>query len=207
MALTKAQIFTSIGTNFPDNNTGAITPENVRTVTTQIADAMMYEALGVKEVEILRSSSGTSQSPTALNTPLQVIFGAASGSAANPVMINAAGTVTFNTAGTYAIRVKLQVGRLALAGAATVNTRILINDVQTGSPAAVRVDSSAMITPTESRVVINATAGQTFKVQIMRDGADGSVNAGGIFAVTSAVGAWGVSPSALIVVSRLEPVT
>ena len=39
MALTKSQIFTSIGTNLPDNTSGAITPAKLREVLTQIADA------------------------------------------------------------------------------------------------------------------------------------------------------------------------
>lgn len=206
MALTKSQLLALIGTNLPDNDTALITPAKLREVFTQTTDSMAYAAAGFKEVEVLRTFSTASQSPSALNTPIQVAFGAASGSASDPVMINAAGLVTFNQAGNYAVRIKLQAGRLALVGQATVNSRILINGAQTGSPAAVRLDSSATIIPIESRVVINPVATNTFAVQIMRDSADAGVNAGGIFAVTSGVGAWGISPSALLVISRLEPV-
>ena len=206
MALTKTQLFTLIGTNLPDNTSSAITPAKLREVVTQIADAPIYAAAGVKEVEVLRAASTTTQQPSALNTVLQLSFGAAQNSASDPVMINAAGLVTFNTAGNYAVRIKLQCGRTALAGQATITSRILLNGVAVGSPAIVRIDSSSMITPTESRVVLNPTAGQTFAVQIARDGADSSVNAGGVFAVTSAISGWGTSPSALLVISRLEPV-
>lgn len=206
MALTKSQIFTQIGVNFPDNTSGEITPAKQRETLTAITDAMAYAAAGFKEVEVLRTFSTVSQSPTALNTPIQVAFGAASGSASDPVMINAAGLVTFNQAGNYAVRIKLQCGRLALAGQATLMTRILLNGTQVGVPASVRIDSSAQIVPTESRVVVNPVATNTFAVQIMRDSADAGVNAGGIFTVTSGVAAWGISPSALLVISRLEPV-
>lgn len=206
MAKTKSELFALIGANVPDNTTGAITPAGMREVLTQTADSMLYAAAGMKEVEVLRAFSTVTQQPSALNTPIQVAFGAAQGSASNPVMINAAGLITFNTAGNYAIRVKLQCGRLALVGQATVMSRLLLSGVQYGSPAAVRLDSSATIIPTESRVVLNPTAGQTLAVQLMRDSADSAVNAGGIFAVTSGVTAWSISPSALIVVSRLEPV-
>ena len=65
MALTKSQIFTSIGANLPDNTSGAITPAKLRGVLTQIADAPMYAAAGVKEVEVLRAASTATQAPTA----------------------------------------------------------------------------------------------------------------------------------------------
>jgi hypothetical protein len=206
MAKTKSEMFALIGANLPDNTTELITPAKVREVLTQTADSMLYAAAGMKEVEVLRAFATTTQQPSALNTPLQVTFGAAQKSITDPVMINSAGLVTFNQAGNYAVRIKLQAGRTALVGVATVNSRILVNGAQVGSPSATRIDSSSMIIPIESRVVVDVAATNTFSVQIMRDGADGSINAGGVFAVTSAVGAWGISPSALLVISRLEPV-
>lgn len=206
MALTKSQIFALIGTNLPDNTTGLITPEDLREVTTQIADSMMYAAAGVREVEVLRAASTVTQAPAAVNTPLQVAFGAAQGSIANPVQISAAGLVTFNSPGTYAVRIKLQNGRTGGGGGvAVLLSRILINGVQYGSPQSVKVDSAEITVPTDSRVVVEApAAGTTFSVQIMRDGS--GTNTGGIYPLTAAVTAWGVSPSALLVVSRLEPV-
>lgn len=204
MALTKSQIFTLIGANLPDNNSGAITPAKLREVVTQIADAPIYAAAGVKEVEVLRAASTATQAPTAVDTALQVSFGAAQGSASDPVMINAAGTVTFNTAGNYAVRIKLQNGRTGATGTSILLSRILLNGAQVGSTAAVKMTQTDATTPSESRVVLNPTAGQTFQVQIMRDSA-GS-NFGGLYPQTATVAAWGVAPSALLVISRLEPV-
>lgn len=205
MALTKSEIFALIWGNLPDNTTGSITPEDLREVTTQIADSMLYAAAGVREVEVLRASSTATQAPTAVNTPLQVVFGAAQGSIADPVQISAAGLVTFNVAGTYAVRIKLQNGRTGGAGVSILLSRILLNGVQLGSPQAVKVDDEEITSPTDSRVVVVVpTAGTTFAVQIMRDGA--GTNAGGLYPFTAAVTAWGVAPSALLVVSRLEPV-
>lgn len=204
MALTKTELFTLIGNNFPDNTTGAITPEALREVTTQLADSMLYAASGVKEVEVLRAVSTATQTPTALDTPLQLSFGAAQGAVSNPVMITAAGLVTFNQAGNYGVRVKLQNGRTGAAGTSILLSRILISGVAYGSPAAVRMTDTDATTPTESRVVINTTAGQTLVVQIMRDSA-GS-NFGGVYPQVATVTAWGTAPSALLVISRLEPV-
>jgi hypothetical protein len=204
MALTKSQIFTLIGANLPDNTSGAITPAKLREVVTQIADAPIYAAAGVKEVEVLRAASTAVQAPTAVDTALQVSFGAAQGSASDPVMINAAGLVTFNVAGNYAVRIKLQNGRTGATGTSILLSRILLNGVQVGSSAAVKMTQTDATTPSESRVVLNPTAGQTFQVQIMRDSA-GS-NFGGVYPQAATVTAWGTAPSALLVISRLEPV-
>lgn len=204
MAKTKSELFTLIGANLPDNTTGAITPAKMREVTTQIADSMLYAAAGMKEVEVLRAASTVAQAPTAVDTPLQLSFGAAQGSSSNPVMINAAGLVTFNTAGSYAVRIKLQNGRTGATGTSILLSRILLGGVAYGSPAAVKMTQTDATTPTDSRVVINATVGQTFAVQIMRDSA-GS-NFGGVYPQAATVTAWGTAPSALLVISRLEPV-
>lgn len=204
MAKTKSELFALIGANLPDNTTGQITPEDLREVTTQIADSMMYAAAGVKEVEVLRAASTAIQAPTAVNTPLQVSFGAAQGAPTSPVSISAAGLVTFNVAGSYAARVKLQNGRVGASGTSVLLSRILANGVQVGSPQSVKLTSSDSTIPTDSRVVVNAVAGQTFAVEIMRDGS--GTNFGGVYPLTAAVTAWGTAPSALLVISRLEPV-
>lgn len=204
MALTKTQLFTLIANDLPDNTTGAITPEKLREVTTQIADSMLYAAAGVKEVEVLRAPSLVAQAPTAVDTPLQVSFGVAQGAPTDPVSISAAGLVTFNVAGNYAVRVKLQAGRTGASGVSILLSRILLAGAQYGSPAATKLVSADVTIPIESRVVINATAGQTFAVQIMRDSA-GS-NFGGIYPQAATVTSWGTAPSGLLVISRLEPV-
>lgn len=206
MAKTKSEMFTLIGANLPDNTTGAITPSLLREVNTQIADSMLYAAAGMKEVEVLRAPSVINQLPSALGTALQLVFGAAQKASTDPVMINAAGLVTFNVAGSYAVRIKLQCGRAGATGVVTLASRIMLSGAQYGSSAAVRLDNANTIMPSESRVVINATAGQTLAIQIVRDSVDSSINAGGVYSIAPATAGWAVSPSALIVVSRLEAV-
>lgn len=202
MAKTKTEMFALIGTNLADNTTGAITTELLREVNTQLADSMLYAASGVKEVEVLRAASTVIQVPTAVDTALQLTFGSAQGSASDPVMINAAGLVTFNTPGNYAVRIKLQAGRTGASGTSILLSRILLNGAQYGSPAATKLVSADVTIPIESRVVINPTAGQTFAVQIMRDSA--GTNFGGVYPQSATVTAWGTAPSALLVISRLE---
>lgn len=204
MAKTQSELFALINANVPDNTSGAITPAKVREVLTQTADSMSYAAAGVREVEVLRAPSTVAQAPTALDTALQLTFGSAQGSASDPVMINSAGLVTFNQAGNYAVRIKLQAGRTGSSGTSILLSRILLAGTQYGSPAATKLVSSDATIPIESRVVLNPTAGQTFAVQIMRD-SSGS-NFGGVYPQAATVTAWGTAPSALLVISRLEQV-
>lgn len=202
MALTKTQMFTKIATDLANNTTGAITTQVLREVLTQLADSPIYAAAGVKEVEVLRAFSTVAQAPTAVDAPLQVAFGAAQGAPADPVMINAAGLVTFNQAGNYAVRVKLQCGRTGASGTSILLSRLVLGGAQFGSAACVKLTQTDATTPTDSRVVMNPTAGQTLQVQIMRDSA-GS-NFGGIYPQAATVASWGTAPSALLVISRLE---
>ncbi|HCI4072924.1 TPA: hypothetical protein NO288_003829 [Salmonella enterica subsp. enterica serovar Infantis] len=204
MAKTKSEMFALIGANPPDNTSGAITPEKLREVTTQMADSMLYAIAGVKEVEVLRASSTVAQAPTVVDTALQLTFGAAQGTASNPVMINAAGLVTFNKAGNYAVRIKLQQGRTGSTGTSILLSRILLNGAQYGFPAAVKMENPNVIAVTESRVVLDVTAGATFSVQIMRDSSGN--NSGGVVPQAATVTAWGTAPSTLLVISHLEPV-
>ncbi|EAR5110842.1 hypothetical protein EOW07_06855 [Salmonella enterica] len=204
MAKTKSEMFALIGANLPDNTSGAITPEKLREVTTQLADSMLYAAAGVKEVEVLRASSTVAQAPTAVDSALQLTFGAAQGTASDPVMINAAGLVTFNVAGNYAVRIKLQQGRTGSTGTSILLSRILLNGTQYGFPAAVKMENPNVIAVTESRVVLDVTAGATFSVQIMRDSSGN--NSGGVDPQAATVTAWGTAPSTLLVISHLEPV-
>lgn len=202
MAKTKTEIFALIGTNVPDNTVGAVTPEKMREVLTQLGDSMLYAAAGMKEVEVLRAASTAIQAPTAVDTALQLTFGAAQKSATDPVMINAAGLVTFNQTGNYAVRIKTQNGRTGASGTSILLMRILVDGAQYGSPAATKITATDSTVPTESRVVLNPTAGQTLAIQIMRDSA-GS-NFGGVYPQAATVTSWGSAPSALLVISRLE---
>lgn len=202
MALSKSGLMSLIGSNLPDNTTGLITPAKVREVATQLADSAVNAIDGAYEIEVLRAYSTVTQTPTALDTPLQVTFGAAQNASTDPVMINAAGLVTFNEAGNYAVRIKLQAGRTGASGTSILLARLLKNGAQYGVPAAAKLITAEDIFPMESRVVFNVAAGDTIAAQIARD--SGGTNYGGVFAVTPMTLAWGAAPSALIVVSRLE---
>lgn len=201
MALSKTEIYALISDNLQDNTQRLTTNQKIREVVTQITAAM---AVSVSEVELLRAASFVDQEPTGLDTPRKVEFGSSQNSASDKVMLNSNGNITFNQAGSYPVRIKLQAGRDGVSGESNLWLRILLNGVQIGVSAATIIDSAKFTFPAESRVVITADTGDVLTVEVMRDSA--GVNEGKLIASTSSVAGWVGAPSALIVVSNYEVV-
>lgn len=157
--------------------------------------SLMFGTFGVTQV--LNGVSTVNQVPSGLDSALQVSFGAAQYTSSDPVMIDAAGTVTFNQPGLYLLNAYGNVERKGSSGgAAIVLFRSLINDVQAGSTKGFDVDKTDTFTPYEITIPLNiATAGTTLKFQIMRDSS--GVDAGGLY-IHENLGGWSDVPSAEI---------
>lgn len=143
-------------------------------------------------------SSVASQQPSALDTPLQIEFGA--GSVTTDATLASSGTLTFNTAGDYNVTIFLRFGRTSGVGTAILLNRFLINDVQGLNSNALKMNDADIIIPFSTSLIITATAGMTFKLQIARD--SGGINNGGVFRVLPTTLGWNLAPSATIVVSK-----
>ena len=217
-----------INTNMADNTSGAITPAKVREVEAQIVDSVLTKLdaspqavlgpvafystittgghsvlIAARERDILRGfSSAAIQQPTILGTAIQVEFGAAN--AASELSLAANGTLTCNVSGTYAIRFKLQFGRSGASGVSYLMTRILKNGSQFGVTQSTRLSSSDSIIPTDSRVVMTLLAGDTVKMELVRDSL--GANSGGLYQQAASTPGWSAAPSALLVASVIEGV-
>ena len=217
-----------IDTNLADNTTGAITPAKVREVEAQIVDSVLIKLdsspqgvlgpvafystvtkggknvlVAARERDILRGfSTAATQQPTTLGTAIQVEFGAAN--AAPELSLAANGTLTCNVSGAYAIRFKLQFGRSGASGVSYLMTRILKNGVQFGVTQSTRLSSSDSIIPTDSRVVMGLLAGDTVKMELVRDSI--GANSGGLYQQAASTPGWLAAPSALLVASVIEGV-
>ena len=230
MAKNKTDLLTLINTNLADNTTEAITPAKVREVESQSIDSALNvlepttqtvagpvnftgslqrngkDVLAdAREVEVHRSDSKADrQQPTALATPIQIAFGAEV--VGTHFDLSDAGTLTCKVAGNYAVRFKLQFGRTGASGVSVLFARVLKNGSQTGVSQCAVISASDDIQASESRLVFDLVVGDTISMQLLRDSA--GVNDGGIFSrsTTSPI-AWASSPSALLVVSRIEGVT
>lgn len=224
---TKSELFTLINDRYPDNSTQFIKAVNLREVDTQVADSSLNLAetglqtaagvtnffagvqskgspvlFGGEVTEVLRGSSTVNQAPASLGVPTDISFGAAVSNAL--VSLSAAGVITFLQSGTYAVRVKMQMGRANNSGASIIATRMLKNGVQFGSPDVTIIENSAQIHVKESRVAITVNANDTIKFQLARE--PQGVNFGGLvaFPMTGALASWGAAPSALVVIEQFQ---
>lgn len=148
----------------------------------------------------LESVNNTTQGPSAVDTPYQVIWG---GAAANTdVSVAAGGTVTILTTGLYFVTFNLNLGRANNTGVATILARLLINDVPTGFVQTTRIDTSSNVTPLNASVFRAFTANDTIKIQIIRD--SGGSNDGGLITIDPVLAGWNNSPSAAIRVQKVS---
>ena len=152
---------------------------------------------------VLAAQSTVTQAPSALDTPLQVTFGAAQGTSGDAVMISSGGLITFNETGLYLINGYGSVERQGSSGGTAILLfRFLVNGTQAGSVKAFHLDTPNVSTPYEITFPINiTTAGTTASFQIMRDSS--GTNAGGLYPHTN-LGGWSNVPSAEVNIWQLQ---
>lgn len=162
---------------------------------TNPADQLVVERL------LDASSTAANQLPAGLGTPLQVEFGPAVGTGSDPVQLSAAGLLTVNEAGTYILKVSVQVGRTGATGTSLLFLRALVDGVQAGRSVAFKLGNSNNLTKFSDVTLLTLPVpGTTIKYEIIRDST--GANFGGLFQATSADG-WNSSPSAALRVERL----
>ena len=188
MAQDKLSLFALINSNLPDNTTKSITPQKHREVATQTADSALNTvetseqtvaglvnftgglqvngddvSANFHETDLIRAYSlAANQVPAAIGTPLQVEFGAAQ--SGDHLSLAANGELTALITETYAIRVKLQMGRTGASGVSVVMSRILVNGVQVGVSQVSKLSSADVTNAFDSRVLVDLTAGDVFTV-------------------------------------------
>lgn len=152
---------------------------------------------------VLAAQSTVSQAPSALNTALQVTFGAAQGTSGDAVMIDAAGEITFNEPGLYLVNGYGSVERQGSSGGTAILLfRFLVNGVQAGTVKAFHLDTPNVSTPYEITFPINiTTAGTTATFEIMRDSS--GTNFGGLYPHTN-LGGWSNVPSTEVNIWQLQ---
>ena len=146
-------------------------------------------------------STTPNQNPTGLGVAnlVQVEFGPATNTVSDAVMVDATGTVTFNQAGMYRVRVTSQYGRTGATGISEVLTRVLVNGVQVDPSVLIRIGISDVAAYSNSDSWLNMTAGTTLVYQIMRD--ISGDDTGGLVGLTP-TGGWTIAPSASLRVER-----
>jgi hypothetical protein len=152
--------------------------------------------------QVLNGTSFVTQAPSALDTPLIVSFGAAQGSGATDVQLDAFGKVTFNKAGLYMINGFGSVERQGSSGGVAV---LLFRGSLYGTQITVtkgfHLDTPNLDFPYEVTIPFQANAGDIFWFEIMRDSS--GVNQGGLYGHT-VLGGWSNVPSSQIQIWKLS---
>lgn len=147
---------------------------------------------------VLSSFSSVNQTPSAVNTPLQVVFGTAQ--SVTDVSITAGGTLTFNTSGNYLIDIFLRFGRTGASGTAIILNRLLKNNAQILNSTGASLTAAAQTITFSAAIPMAMSVGDTLKLEIARDSA--GANDGGLYVISPTIGGWNIVPSATIVVSK-----
>lgn len=142
--------------------------------------------------------SSINQNPTAVNTPLQVVFGTPQ--TTPNVSISATGVVTFHTPGNYMMDIFLRFGRTTATGNAVILNRILKNGSQILNSNGVFMSAAAQTTAFSAAIPMVMSAGDTLTMEIVRDGA--GANDGGLLIISPTIGGWSIVPSATLVINK-----
>lgn len=153
-----------------------------------------------QELLLFGFSTATDQQPSALDTPLLIEFGAAQGTVSDPVMVDAAGKLTFNEAGEYTLILGLTYGRTGSVGTSVLIFRQLDDGVQVTTSLAKKIESAEHLDPLFITQVVKAEAGRTIEYEFYRDSV--GTNFGGLFQVVPTLSGWGDAPSAAVAVFR-----
>lgn len=145
----------------------------------------------IQYTSIISNSRNASITPSAVDTPLQATFDSTVSN--TDISMNATGTITVNTTGLYTFAFNMNFGRSTNVGTSITLARLLINDVQFGFTQAHIQNSIDNTRPIRIDLTLSLIAGDTLKIQIMRDSA-GS-NDGGLVAQAVTAASWGDVPS------------
>ena len=165
----------------------------------QIADLVNSSLVAT---QVLNGISTVTQAPSSLNSPIVVSFGPAQGTLQDDVMIDAGGTIVFNTAGLYFINGYGNVERQGSSGGVAVLLfRLTLNGTQVSTTKGFHLDTPSLPTPYEVTLPFQANAGDMIRFEIMRDSS--GTNAGGIYPHTN-LGGWPNVPSSQIQIWKLN---
>lgn len=145
-------------------------------------------------------SVAASQLPSGLDVAKRIEFGPAVNTVADPVMLDATGTLTFNETGTYRLKLSAVYGRTGSTGVSNLYLRVLVNGAQAGQSLQVKITSSDVLVPFSDEAWVYIEAGTTIQYEILRDSTGN--NSGGLYMGNPVLAGWADSPSAAVRVER-----
>ena len=192
---------------FANEVTGAVIEDPTATINSTVSGVSNF--IPTTDIIIDRVleavSLATSQEPAGLGiaNALQLEFGVAQFTVAEPVMIDVNGLVTFNVAGMYRVKSVFQFGRTGASGTSELLFRLLVNGVQLGRSVGVKLGNSDDLSYIDIDNWFNVPAGTTLVTEIMRDNSGN--DSGGIFKTSptdEGAGTWGDVPCTVLRIER-----
>ncbi len=110
------------------------------------------------------------------------------------------GTVRFNEAGLYRVKVFFQFGRTSGTGVSIVHLRYLVDGVQNGITLTSKIEDASALRIFSDVAWLEIPAGSDFTYEIMRDSAGN--NDGELVQTNPTLAGWNNSPTALVRVER-----
>ena len=160
-----------------------------------------------QELMLNATSVSASQSPSGVDVPMTIEYGAAQNGASDPVEIDVNGNITFNETGSYGIAIALQFGRTGASGTSEVVFRSMV-DIGGGGTFFQAGDSIATFIGNSNdlqliQVFLPVTipvAGTILRQEIIRD--SNGHNSGGLFQYMPTLAGVLAAPSASIIIFR-----
>jgi hypothetical protein len=157
----------------------------------------------VEYEELISMTNTSNQVPTGLDAPLQITFGAGvAGGPSDPIEVKTDGSVIFHTGGSYRINFLVQYGRSGGAGVSHLFLRQMINGVQVGTSAHIRLDDSDVILSDSFEIISVFPAGVTLTTELLRDSAGN--NSGELVAATPTPAGWNIASSVSLEIGRFN---
>lgn len=160
----------------------------------------------LQDAALMVAQSFGEQTFPAVDTPIQVAFGAGQQGPADPVMISGLGVLTFNVTGTYRIVVELQFGltEASVQDDALFHFRAKVNGTQIDKTTTQRTAGKNADVHNYT-IWRNFVAGDELTYEVVLDAGNG--NEGSLKTFNPSTAGWPDSPSAAIEVHQLQKTT
>ena len=159
-----------------------------------------WESNKVLTDPLLVRDDTTAQNPSAVDTPLQVTFGAAHNT--TEFDISGAGAITCNVTGSYELKFNYRFARTSGTGTAILVLRYLLNGVSAGAPITCELTGAGDVIPYSATIFAQVSVADVLTVEILRDSSGN--NDGGLAPFTPALAGWGVVGSAQLTINKMR---
>lgn len=214
-----------IASRFPNNTTRLISPSNTRNEFNDLVDSNLNKVEtanqsvasltdfvnGVKSDGFvcwngahvaLNAYSTSDQVPSALDTPLQITYGAAQ--TTSYITLTSGGRITYDVGGIYHTTTYYRFGRTSSTGSANLIFAYKVNGSWVGSSSCTLLDNASQSDFITLTSFYEFTAGDYVDVYVIRDSSGN--NDGGLYSFNPVLSGVPDTPSARVVITKMSTI-